>query len=253
MAVYNFGAGKLIAVPTQDALGNIILNPTPVLLGAMQDVQIDIGIDLKMLYGAQKYPLAVAQSKAKFEIKAKYADINGAVLGSLFFGKTATAGIQAASIDQLITVPTTPFQVTPPVPGSGTFVSDLGVYNNVTGAQLKRVASAPITGQYAVSAVGLYTFAAADTGIVMRASYEYTASSTTGQIFNISNDLMGYTPFFSILLQNTYQGKNTVIKVNQATSGKLSLPMKNEDFTISDFNAQAFSDAANNIGYICQF
>lgn len=253
MAVYNFGAGKLIAVPTQDALGNVIANPTPVLLGAMQDVQVDIGIDLKMLYGAQRYPLAVAQGKAKFEVKAKFADINAAAYGALFFGKTATTGIKAAALDQAVTIPATPFQVTSSVPNSGTYGSDLGVYNATTGNQLTRVASAPAAGQYSVSALGVYTFAAADTGAVMKISYEYAAASTTGQIYSITNDLMGYTPAFTMLLQNTYLGKTTVVKVNQATSGKLSLPMKNEDFTISDFDAQAFADNAGNIGYICQY
>ena len=175
------------------------------------------------------------------------------MLGSLFFGKTATAGIKGVVTDFSAAVPTTPYQITVAPPSAGTFVTDLGVYNATTGAQLTRVASAPATGQYSVSGAGVYTFAAADTTKTMLLSYEYTATSTTGQIFNITNDLMGYTPSFTVLLQNAYLGQNLVVKLNRAVSGKLTLPLKNEDFTVSDFDAQAFADSADNIGYICLF
>lgn len=249
----NFGAGKLIAIPTADATGAAIANPTPVLLGAMQDVSLDISVDIKTLYGAQRYPLAVGQGKGKIELKAKYADISGGVLGSLFFGQSATAGIKGVVTDSSAAVPGTPYQITVAPPNSGTFVADLGVYNASTGAQLTRVASAPATGQYSVSGAGVYTFAAADTTKTMLISYEYSATSTTGQIFNITNQVMGYSPSFSVLLSNAYDGKNLVVKLNKAVSGKLALPLKNEDFTVSDFDAQAFADAAGNIGYICMF
>ncbi|MFH4180992.1 hypothetical protein WDA55_23325, partial [Acinetobacter baumannii] len=54
--------------------------------------------------------------------------------------------------------------VTPVVPNSGTFVKDLGVTDAIA-IPLKRVASAPATGQYSVdAATGAYTFAAADVG-----------------------------------------------------------------------------------------
>jgi hypothetical protein len=64
---------------------------------------------------------------------------------------------------------------------------------------------------------------------------------------------MGYTPSFACLLQNGYDGKNLVLKLNRAVSGKLSLPMKSDDFTVNDFEATAFADAAGNVGYICLF
>ena len=252
--MFNFGAGKLIAVPSQDFLGNVITNPTPVILGALQDVSVDLSVELKMLYGANRYPLAVGQGKAKPEIKAKYADISGPALGSLFFGKTAAAGIKAVAYDVAGLVPATPFQITPAVPNTGTFVADMGVFHSTTGAQFTRVASAPATGQYAVNtATGVYTFAAADAAAPVKISFEYTAASTTGQVFQITNDLMGYTPSFSIFLQSDFQGKRLVVKFNKAVSGKLSLPYKNDDFTISDFEASAFDDGTGSIGYIALF
>lgn len=247
----NFGSGKLIAVPTNLSDGTAIAVPTPVILGTLQDVSLDISVDLKTLYGSKRYPMAVGQGKGKIELKAKHAEIDGGVLGSLFFGKAATAGIKAAVFDFAATVPGTPYQVTIVPPSSGTFVADLGVYNATTGVQLTRVASAPATGQYSVAGA-VYTFAAADTAKAMRISYEYSASSG-GSVWSISNDEMGYTPAFSILLQNSYNGQSLVCKLNKAVSGKLSVPLKSDDFAIYDFGAEAFADAAGSLGYICLF
>jgi len=249
----NFGSGKLIAVPTNLADGTAIANPTPVILGTMQDVSLDLSTEIKTLYGSKRYPIAVGQGKGKTEIKAKYAEIDGGIMGSLFFGKAATTGIKAAVFDEAKTIPTTPFQVTIAPPSSGTFVADLGVMFSVTGVQLTRVASAPATGQYSVNTTtGVYTFASADASLGVKISYEYSASAG-GSIYTMTNETMGYTPSFTLLLQNGYDGKTMVCKLNRCVSGKLSVPLKSDDFAIYDFEAEAFANAAGELGYICLF
>jgi hypothetical protein len=248
-----FGAGKLIAVPTNDATGAAIANPTPVQLGVLQDVSLDLSVDLKTLHGSGKYPLAVGQGKGKTDLKAKYANIDGGVLGSLFMGRSATAGIKAAVFDFAASVPAgSPYTITVAPPNSGTFVADLGVIDATTGNPMTRVASAPTTGQYSVSA-GVYTFAAADANKAVILNYEYSASSTTGKVFNLTSDTMGYTPSFSVLLSQQYDGKTLAVKLNRAVSGKLNVPLKNDDFAMFDFEATAFTDASNSLGYICLF
>jgi hypothetical protein len=249
----NFGAGKIIAVPTNLADGTAIANPTPVVLGTMQDISLDLSVEIKSLYGSKRYPIAIGQGKGKTEIKAKYAEIDGGILGSLFFGKASTAGIKAAQFDSAGTIPATPgpYTLTVAPPSSGTFVADLGVVFSATGVQLTRVASSPATGEYSVNTgTGVYTFAAADQGKSVAISYEYSAA-TGGKIWTITNESMGYTPSFTLLLQNSYDGKTLVCKLNRAVSGKLALPLKSDDFAIYDFEAEAFADAAGNIGYIC--
>jgi hypothetical protein len=249
----NFGSGKLIAVPTNMADGTLITNPTPVILGTMQDISLDLSVETKELYGSKRYPIAVGQGKGKTEVKAKYAEINGGILGSLFFGKTATAGIKAAVFDSAAAIPGTgPYTLTVVPPSSGTFVSDLGVMFTATGAQLKRVASSPDTGEYSVSSGGVYTFSADDAGDAVALSYEYSAS-TGGQVWTLTNETMGYTPSFSLLLQNGYDGETLVVKLNRCVSGKLSLPLKSDDFAVYDFDASAFADASGSLGYICLF
>lgn len=250
----NFGSGKIIAVPTNLADGTAIANPTPVVLGTMQEVSLDLSVETKPLYGAKRYPIAVGQGKGKTEIKAKYAEIDGAILGSLFFGKASAAGIKAAVFDSAATIPATPgpYTLTVAPPSSGTFVSDLGVFDATAGTQFTRVASAPATGQYSVTSGGVYTFASADQGKAVKISYEYSTSSG-GQVWTMTNEVMGYTPSFTLLLQNSFDGKNLVCKLNRAVSGKLSLPFKADDFAVYDFEAEAFADAAGNLGYICMF
>lgn len=249
----NFGTGKIIAVPTQLADGTAIANPTPVILGTMQDISVDMSVELKSLYGSKRYPIATGQGKGKIEVKAKYAEIDGGILGSLFFGKASTAGIKAAVFDSAGTIGGTPYQLTMAPPNSGTYVADLGVVFAATGVQLDRVASAPATGQYSVNAAtGVYTFAAADTAKAVLISYEYSAA-TGGKIWTMTNDTMGYTPAFTLLLQNGFDGKNLVCKLNKCVSGKLSLPFKSDDFAVYDFDAQANADSAGNVGYICVF
>ena len=69
----------------------------------------------------------------------------------------------------------------------------------------------------------------------------------------MTHDVMGYTPSFTLLLQNTFDGKNMVCKLNRAVSGKLSVPFKSDDFAIYDFEAEAFANSAGDLGYICLF
>lgn len=248
-----FGSGKLIAVPTNYADGSPIVTPTPVRLGSMQDVSVDMSVEMKKLYGSKRYPIAVGQGKGAIGVKAKYVEIDSKVLGSLFYGKTAVAGIKAAVFDFAAAVPAgAPYTITVAPPNTGTFVTDMGVFFAATGVQLTRVTSAPAAGQYSVSAAGVYTFAAADAGKSVGLSYEYS-SSGSGEVFSITNDVMGYTPSFTLLLQAGYDGKNLVMKLNRCVSGKLNLPLKNDDFAQYDFEADAFADAADQVGYICLF
>lgn len=254
MAIF-FGAGKLICTPLLDAAGVAVANPTPVVVGILQDVSVDIDYETKTLHGEKQFAVAIGRGKAKIGWKAKSGDVFGGVLGSLMLGASAAASRKAAVIDFAATIPTTPFTITIAPPSSGVFVADMGVIDALTGVSLTRVASAPTTGQYSVvPATGVYTFAAADTAKGVLISYEYSiASSTTSQLYNISNNLMGYTPTFSALFFNQYAGKTQVLKLNTCVLGKLALPFKNDDFTMSDIDAQAFADASSNVGYICQY
>lgn len=248
--MYGFGAGTLIGVQTQDATGAAVANATPVQFGTLQDISGDISFEEKLLYGAYQFPVAVGRGKGKLAFKAKAASLYGSIFGDLFFGTGAVAGIKADVINFAAVVPAaTPWTVTVTPPGSGTYVSDLGVLNAATGQPLKKAASAPATGQYSQSGA-VYTFAAADKDLPVLISYEYSATSTTAKVVSISNQLMGYAPTFRASLNFSYSGKNFTFNLNACTSTKLSLPLKNDDFVIPEFDFSAFADAAGNIGYV---
>lgn len=242
-----FGAGVLFGVQTHDVNGTAVANPTPVQFGTLQEVGLDMSFENKKLYGNKQFPIAVGRGKGSISMKAKMADIDGAMLANLFFGNGASAGIKSTVNNYAAAIPTTPYQIVVTPPNSGSFVTDLGVINASTGLPMTRVASAPATGQYSVSA-GTYTFAAADTGLGVLISYEYSATSTSAKYGSISNQLMGYSPFFMCELSNSYQGKSLLLKFNRCTSSKLALPFKNEDFMMPDFEFEAMADDAGNIG-----
>src|SRR5450755_3749696 len=149
-----FGVGVLIATSLTDALGVALAVPASYRLGILQDISTDFSFASKPLYGANQLPVDQGRGQAKLAFSAKTADIKATALAALHFGIAPTTGVKLPVIDYAAPVPTTP-----PPPSSGTWLSDLGV-QTAAGVSLTRVASAPATGQYSVSA-GVYTFAAA--------------------------------------------------------------------------------------------
>jgi hypothetical protein len=238
MAAFNFGVGSLWAARTD------VSNPTPAQFGTLQDISVDFDFTSKPLMGQYQIPVAVARGGMKVNLKAKSATINSGIFNQSFFGQTQTVGGRTTALNETSAIPGTPYQIT--VVNSATFTTDLGVIFTVTGVRLTRVASGPTTGQYSVSA-GVYTFAAADTTLSVGISYAYTTASGS-QLITITNQLMGAAPQFQVNLTNTYQAKLLALQLNACISTKLSLPFKNEDWTISEIDIEAFTDASNTLG-----
>lgn len=238
---YAFGSGSLFGTRTD------IANQTPVQFGAVQDVSLDFSFDNKELYGQYQFPLAVARGKGKVTGKCKTGQFNASAYNSMFYGQTLTTGQELVALNESAAIPSTPFAITPA--HAATFLADLGVIGVVSGLPLTEVSSSPATGQYSfVQGTGVYTFAAADTGLSMFISYKYSA--TTGSKMVISNVLMGAGPVFSIVFNEIYNGNAFTVTLNQCTSTKLSFAFKNDDFNMSDFDFSAFADASGNIGTV---
>jgi endoglucanase Acf2 len=150
------------------------------------------------------------------------------------------------AVDEAGTIPGTPYQVT--VTHSGTFVTDYGVIDTLTGTQLTKVASSPATGQYSVAA-GVYTFAAADTTKTVKISYSYT-DSTAGATITLANQLMGFAPEFRAFLFSAFRTKRLGIELYSCTMGQMTIPTKQEDFWMSDLTFDAGVDATDTLGKI---
>lgn len=242
-----FGAGDFFAVPLVDAQGNPINNPTPIQIGAMQEMSLDFSGDLKELYGQKQFALAVARGKVKTTGKFKGAQIHGAALNSLFFGTGYSSGsMHAINTDSSgVLVPSSPYTVTVTPPSSGTYVDDMGVLD-ANAVPMTRVASAPAAGQYMVNtATGLYTFASADVGKKVFINYRYSYSLTSAKRITLTNMAMGQAPAFKAYMQTTFQGKRALVILESVVSTKLQLlATKQDDFSVPSVDFSANADAS---------
>jgi hypothetical protein len=247
MSQFVFGSGILWGTPTTDAAGNPIANPTPVQFGTLQEVSLDVNFENKTLHGQNQFPVAVGRGKGKVSGKAKFAQMNGTLLNSLFFGQTITAGIINDVYETTGTAIPVGLTITVTPPSSGTFAADLGV-RDANGLPMTRVASSPATGQYSVDVeTGEYSFATLDEGDIVFINYQYTASSTTARKSSIVNVPMGYAPAFRVDLLLPYAGKSMVWTLPNAISTKLTIATKLDDFMMPEFDFEGFADGSGNV------
>lgn len=235
--MYQFSSGSLYGINSSGA---------PRKFGLLQDVSVDISFTKKSLYGQNQFPVTIARGQGKLTGKAKFANLNGAMLNDLFFGQTTLTQSVMPIFGESVIVPGTPYQVT--VAQGATFVDDLGVQDPTTGLYLTRVASAPATGQYSVNAAsGQYTFAAADTGKNFLIDYTYKVT-TSGLSMNINQLLSGTTPNFGMLLVTKYNAKPLYLNLSTCMSDKLSLATKMDDFMVPEFDFEAQATVGGFVG-----
>lgn len=131
---------------------------------------------------------------------------------------------------------------------AGTYISALGTGTGGTGTYTLSAAPGTIAAQ-AASGVATYTFAAADAGRAVIFNYLYT-DAANGQTLTLTNQLMGVAPTFQLVLADTFDNKTMVVQFNKVTCPKLSMPLKLDDYMISDLDMSAQADASNNLGFI---
>ncbi|TWB58680.1 hypothetical protein [Nitrospirillum viridazoti] len=238
MAIRHFGSGTLFGLRTDTP------NATPIMFGALQDVQVDISGSNKELYGEGQVAIGMARGQVKITGKAKQANISPIVMSDLFFGVPLVSGQTAAAVKEAAAVPgATTYTVT--VGNGATFAQDLGVVYTNTALPLKKVAANPTVGQYSVGAGGVYTFAAADAGVPVGISYTYTVANT-GQKLTVMNPDQGVQPVFSMILNTSYPSpsgiKRSSLTLFANVSEKLSFATKNGDWMIPEFDFSTFAD-----------
>ena len=242
-----FGPGILWITRTD------LANSTPVNIGYINEFTTDFSFDTKMLYGQNQYPLLAARSTAKATGKIKPATLSGVALNNMLFGGTWTTSKQYDSVTSPSTaIPTTPFQITPTVPGSGTWDTDLGVVNAASNQPLTLVTGTPTAGQYKVAA-GVYTFSSADNvsaiSVLISFAYSYTAAAT-GQSQVIANNPIGSTPTFQLDYKSTLYGATYYLRLYNAIASKWTMNHKISDFVMPEYDFDFFANAAQNIGVI---
>ena len=227
MGQHIFGSGQLYG----------IVSGAPLRFGTLQDVSVDFSGDLKTLHGQRQFAEAIARGKSKIEWKAQTGQVNFKLYNELFFGQSVATGAIVPVSGEVGAIPgSVSYVVT--VANGADFVQDLGVFFSLTGEPLTQVASGPTAGQYSVnSTTGAYTFAAADASKGVLIDYLY--EDTDGETLDIDNELMGTVPVFGQILTETFQSKSFVLQLYACTADKLSMPFKQDDFSVSELSGQA--------------
>jgi hypothetical protein len=259
-----FGSGIMWGTQLTDATGAAVAatSQSTLLFGVLQDVAVDFSADVKELFGQNSFPFAVARGKTKISIKAKNAQIYGALFNACFFGQTLSSGIYKDVYDTTgKAIPGTPYTITISstatdathiqIPDSGTTGSAtlLSIIDS-NGIPYTQVSAAPATKQFTwTSTSGAIVFSSTDSAATVFISYQYTATSTTQKNQTITNVPMGYAPIFEVDLFMPYQGKHLTLEFPQCIATKLSFATKLDDFMIPEFDISAFANAA---GQVCK-
>jgi hypothetical protein len=190
------------------------------------------------------YTVAPTASASNFtNIGNAFTGVAGSGTGATLTFTTGTGTVAASP----------PVNGTQAAPAFNVFAADLGCIYASTGMPLKRVASNPSAGQYAVNTTtGVYTFASGDAGAVVLISYQYStgsgfAANSTASMQTVQNLPMGYAPTFKADLTVSYLGKLTTFSFPMAIATKMDLGFKNEDFAVPQFAFQAFDPGNGNV------
>lgn len=242
-----FGSGVFFGVPNA---GNLATNPTPMQAGILQEISVDFKADLKKLFGMQQLPLAKARGKLSVTAKGKMASLDPMYYSQLYFGLPTATGVNRPVYNESHATAASV------APANTTAATDLGVINGSTGVQMVSITTgSPAVGQYKFTPYvasgptpAAYAFNASETAVTVLLSYQWP--DTTGFTLEITNQLMGYAPEFMALLYNDFRGNLFALQLNSCILGSLSIPTKQEDFWISDFDLEASCDVSNVLGYV---
>lgn len=242
-----FGPGILWITRTD------IANGTPVNVGFVNEFSLDFSFETKQLYGQNQFALLAARGTAKTSGKVKAATLSGQALNSILFGGAWTLGTQYdVTVSPATAIPTTPFQITPTIPASGTVYKDLGVVNAATLVPLIQVPSAPAAGQYSVAG-GVYTFSSADhtsgVSVIISQAYSYTTGAT-GMSQTLNNNPIGTTPTFALDYKSALYGATYYLSIFQAIGSKAGLAHKITDFMMPEYDFEFFANATQQIALL---
>lgn len=254
-----FGSGVLFGIPTA---GNLATNPTPLQFGILQEVSLEIKGDLKKLYGMYQSAIATARGKIDVTAKGKLASLDLMLYSQLYFGQPTSVGVMRPAFNEPQAAASSVTPNNAAVGGDAIALTDMGVIiasggGFTPGLQMTAVPSGtPTTGEYkfvapTVGSPGTpasYVFAAADVsaGLNVLLSYRWN-DATHGTTLHVTNQLMGFAPQIQALLYNDFRGAMFGCLLYNAVLGSISIPTKQEDFWVSDFDLDASCDVSGNL------
>lgn len=235
MAQYNFGVGQLCIVPSGTT-------PTPIQIGVLQDVSLNITRDTKELIGQNAFAYDVALGKGKISGKAKSGQIQSSIINAMLGGSTLATGQTLAANNE--NAGNAVIGATYSSSNHTTWTEDMGVFDYTTGLWLTRSASAPANAtQYEVMS-GVYTFF---TGFVDVCGFYYQYTSAAGYTIAQLNPLMGAAVTFQLNVFNTYKGLQKGYTLFAVVFPKLSFDNKQDDYEFTDIEFIGFQDSSGRV------
>jgi hypothetical protein len=256
---YQFGSGKIQVRPYTSAG----VPGSPIDLAVLQEASLDFKFTTKKLYGAYRFPVAVADGEGEMPLTCKSAAFYGNAFNLVLNngGATTVGGaLQRSAIFDEVGAPAA------------------GVYAVVNGAYLANTvvvwltpAGGGVTRQLAMVAAasevagvscsektpgtGQIGFATGDNGATIRVSYIYQLTSGPGgQTITIANPLQNTSLGAQVVLTNQSLNRannkpsTVILTLNECILPGLKLDFKGGDFTIPDYTMEVCADQNNAIG-----
>ncbi|MFT4098626.1 MAG: hypothetical protein QM651_16025 [Rhodoblastus sp.] len=232
-----FGSGVLFATPSGGG--------APINFGILQECSIDETLQTKRLYGSYNFPVAVAAGERTLVGKSKFARLSAAAVGLLMYNTQPAVGTQYLQLGEVVpSGATSPWNCANQV----NYAEDQGVIYAASGLPLKLIATGtPNAGEYKQTA-GAYTFNAADIAAGLLVNYAYTVAAS-GRTVNVNQALMGPMTYFSARLYQAdpQTGLYYGVKLFQCVSTKLTHQTKVGDWTVPEFDFEAFANGAGQV------
>lgn len=244
-----FDSGTLWARPLIDGRRVPQADLTPIRLGNLKGIELNIDMELNEARTTQQFKANMATGEKTIRGSASLGAFSARAINQLYFGEQAAAGARLIQNDDRSTLAGSPFEITPTVPQSGTWESDLGACLTTDGTVLKRVAGSPGAGEYSVAA-GVYTFNTAEDTKEVSISFVYDISG--GEKLSVLNQHKDLAASFELILQGRYNDKQVTWILNKVVADAFSLPSSSESFLIQDFEFEAIADLNGVVGTISQ-
>lgn len=252
------GTGNAIFRIIRDSDGGLVAVPKPIVLSSVTDYSADHKLDVKMHDGRTLVSVAGMATKIEHTLsitnnKHSSETLNLAIPESITSGHTRIYSDKTA-----FAIPTTPFTNTVAPPNSGVFVSDGGVFYGANGLasdgkQLTPVAATPAEGQYTVSSLGAYLYAAADAGRLVKRNYVYSVAAIGSSVTSLNRESGSTAEYSLVLATGVFLGVTTTYTFPRVIIKSQSAGAKKDDFQSTKYDLAVLADPVSDIIFTRSF
>jgi hypothetical protein len=252
------GTGNAIFTPTRDAEGELITVPQAILLSSVTDYSADNKLEVKMHDGRHQYSVAGIATKREFSLSITNNNASAEIMNLVDAEDVTTGHTRIYTDKTAFAIPATPFINVVAPPSSGTFVSDGGVFYGANGLasdgkQLRRVAATPAEGQYTVSSVGSYLYAAADAGRLVKRNYVYRVAAVGSTVTALNREAGATAEYSLVLATGVYLGVTVTYTFPRVMIKSQNAGAKKDDWQAIKYDLSVMADPVSDIVFTRSF